>query len=338
MTAWLIFIAGLLQMPVLPPETPLQVGTSEGGSVVTAPKILRKVEPKYSSEALRAQIQGTVVYKIVVGKDGRPFRIEVLSPIGFGLDEAGQAAIEQWRFEPGTKGGEPVSVLATVEVNFRLQGRSFDEKAERRRITFNANLANLRSQEPKRVAGALKELRSLADQDYGPAVGVLGRVLFYGEGVPKDPVAGFALIQKAAKEDYGPALYQVGLAYVTGSPLPKDTEQGLKMMRNAATLGSPQAQFYLGALCEKGDTVPMDLDRARRYYRLCGTAGVDLCQLHMGILLRDKDPIQALAWFHLAKVQNNADATKLADTLQVSLTQEQIGKADRMQAQLVRKR
>jgi len=40
--------------------------------------------------------------------------------LGFGLDEKAAEAVSQWQFKPGTRGGAPVPVEATVEVNFRL--------------------------------------------------------------------------------------------------------------------------------------------------------------------------------------------------------------------------
>ena len=41
-------------------------------------------------------------------------------PIGLGLDEKAMEALNRWRFEPGMRNGAPVTVAATVEVNFQL--------------------------------------------------------------------------------------------------------------------------------------------------------------------------------------------------------------------------
>jgi len=40
--------------------------------------------------------------------------------LGLGLDQKAIEAVRQWRFKPGMKEDQPVSVKATVEVNFRM--------------------------------------------------------------------------------------------------------------------------------------------------------------------------------------------------------------------------
>jgi TonB family protein len=97
------------------PITPLRVG---GG--VTPPSLLFKIEPAYSETARLAKFQGTVVLYIVVGPDGVARDIRLVKGLGKGLDERAAEAITQWRFRPGQKDGQPVSVAATIEVNFRL--------------------------------------------------------------------------------------------------------------------------------------------------------------------------------------------------------------------------
>ena len=40
--------------------------------------------------------------------------------LGLGLDEKAIEAVRQWRFVPGRNKNQPVKVVATIEVNFRL--------------------------------------------------------------------------------------------------------------------------------------------------------------------------------------------------------------------------
>lgn len=89
--------------------------------------MIRKVEPEYSEEARLAFFQGTVLLQIVVGSDGQPRGFKLLRSLGLGLDEKVIAAVSAWQFRPGYKAAKPVSVLATVEVSFRL-GNNTDDR------------------------------------------------------------------------------------------------------------------------------------------------------------------------------------------------------------------
>jgi len=95
-------------------------GALRVGGGVTAPQLQHKVEPEYSEEARKAKFQGTVVLYIEVDTSGKATNIHVLRSLGLGLDEKAMEAVKKWTFIPGKKNGVPVTVQATVEVNFRL--------------------------------------------------------------------------------------------------------------------------------------------------------------------------------------------------------------------------
>jgi TonB family protein len=90
------------------------------GGGVTPPKLKSKVEPEYTDTARSAKFQGMVVLTMEVGTDGLASNIQLKRGIGLGLDEKAAEAIKRWTFVPGTKDGQPVTVMARVEVNFRL--------------------------------------------------------------------------------------------------------------------------------------------------------------------------------------------------------------------------
>jgi len=95
-------------------------GAFKVGNGVTAPIVLYKKEPEYSEEARKAKYQGTVVLYIEVDPSGRAVNPKVVRSLGLGLDEKALEAVRQWKFKPGYKDGKPVTVAATIEVNFRL--------------------------------------------------------------------------------------------------------------------------------------------------------------------------------------------------------------------------
>jgi TonB family protein len=90
------------------------------GGGVSAPRAIFRPEPEYSEEARKAKFQGTVVLSLVVGPDGRAHDIRVRRSLGLGLDEKAVETVRTWKFEPARKDGQPVAVLISIEVNFRL--------------------------------------------------------------------------------------------------------------------------------------------------------------------------------------------------------------------------
>jgi protein TonB len=79
------------------------------------------VEPEYTPEAKDAGLEGAVVIKAEVSPDGVPQNISVVKSLDPGLDANAVTAVSQWRFKPGMKDGEPVTVAVKIEVNFHLK-------------------------------------------------------------------------------------------------------------------------------------------------------------------------------------------------------------------------
>jgi TonB family protein len=98
-------------------------GVYRPGNGVQLPRLLREVRPQYTSDAMRAKVQGTVLLECVVRPDGSVGDVQVARSLDptFGLDQEAIKAAKQWRFAPGTRFGEPVSVLITIELTFTLR-------------------------------------------------------------------------------------------------------------------------------------------------------------------------------------------------------------------------
>jgi TonB family protein len=105
--------------PMMPPGTP--GGAFRVGGGVSAPVLLSKTEPEYTEEARAAKYSGTVLLYIEIGPDGIARNFRVMHGLGLGLDEKAIQAVRNWKFKPGSKDGQPVTVQATIEVNFRLE-------------------------------------------------------------------------------------------------------------------------------------------------------------------------------------------------------------------------
>ena len=98
-------------------------GTYKPGNGVTLPIVVREVKPQYTSDAMRAKVQGTVLLECVVKPDGSVGEVKVVRSLDstFGLDLEAMKAARSWRFRPGTRQGEPVAVLVTIELTFTLR-------------------------------------------------------------------------------------------------------------------------------------------------------------------------------------------------------------------------
>lgn len=98
-------------------------GAFKPGNGVNLPQPLKEVKPQYTADAMRAKVQGTVLLECVVLPDGSVGNVEVVRSLDstFGLDQEAIKAAKQWRFRPGTRFGEPVAVLVTIELTFTLR-------------------------------------------------------------------------------------------------------------------------------------------------------------------------------------------------------------------------
>ena len=103
-----------------PPPPAVEKKPVRPGGVIQPPRRIRDVAPIYPQIALTARREGTVVIDAIIGEDGRVKQTTVLKSVAL-LDEAALTAVRQWVFTPTRLNGEPVPVVMTVTVTFRLQ-------------------------------------------------------------------------------------------------------------------------------------------------------------------------------------------------------------------------
>lgn len=95
-------------------------GAFSVGGGVTQPIPIYAPDPPYSEQARKAKYQGSVVLSIVVDPQGTVHNIQVVKPLGLGLDQEAVKTVSTWKFKPGERNGVPVAVQMLVEVTFRL--------------------------------------------------------------------------------------------------------------------------------------------------------------------------------------------------------------------------
>ena len=91
------------------------------GGDVAPPVKIRDVKPFYPEAARESNVQGIVIIEAVISSTGEVEDATVLRGVPM-LDDAALEAVRQWRYTPPLLNGDPVSVIMTVTVNFRLNG------------------------------------------------------------------------------------------------------------------------------------------------------------------------------------------------------------------------
>ena len=88
---------------------------------LAGPVPIRKADPKYPSDLIKAHVQGEVVLYGIIRKDGSVDSIQVVRGLDPQLDQNAIQALSEWKFRPATRAGLPVDVEAVVHIPFLYQ-------------------------------------------------------------------------------------------------------------------------------------------------------------------------------------------------------------------------
>lgn len=95
-------------------------GVMSVGGGVSAPQLIHSVQPDFTNQARRANLQGIVSIQLIVDSQGNPQDIHVVRHLGMGLDQKAVEAVRQYKFHPAMYQGHPVAVQLVINVNFHL--------------------------------------------------------------------------------------------------------------------------------------------------------------------------------------------------------------------------
>ncbi|MBL4688232.1 MAG: TonB family protein [Nannocystaceae bacterium] len=84
------------------------------------PKAVKKVPIVYTTAGRAAELEGRVVLRAFVGRDGKVTRVKVLKSIGKQVDEPAAAALRGWTFDPARACGKTVESQFTIARDFKL--------------------------------------------------------------------------------------------------------------------------------------------------------------------------------------------------------------------------
>lgn len=104
------------QSPAPQPQVPTRIRVSQG---VAQGLIVKKVQPEYPPMARAARIQGDVILKVSISREGDVSTVNLISghPL---LAAAAIDAVKQWKYKPYLLNGTPLEVETQAVVAFRL--------------------------------------------------------------------------------------------------------------------------------------------------------------------------------------------------------------------------
>ena len=88
-------------------------------SVLQVSRLIKKVDPEYPKLARQAHLEGTVVAEALISESGTVDSLRIISgnPLFY---QSVLDAVMQWRYQPTVLNGEPIDVITTITVNFRM--------------------------------------------------------------------------------------------------------------------------------------------------------------------------------------------------------------------------
>lgn len=93
-------------------------------SVFVGPQIDQRfaaaLQPPYPPGKIRAEEEGKVVVRVLIGPDGRVIRVEKVEGDETFFRATATQATKRWRFKPATRDGVPVEGWRTMTVRFEL--------------------------------------------------------------------------------------------------------------------------------------------------------------------------------------------------------------------------
>lgn len=100
-----------------PPVPPLMAAAQD-------PRFAKDFQPDYPASELRAQRDGIVRIRVLIGVDGRVKAAESLSATSDAFFEATRRqALSKWRFKPATRGGVPQESWKSMSVRFEIKNQ-----------------------------------------------------------------------------------------------------------------------------------------------------------------------------------------------------------------------
>jgi hypothetical protein len=209
------------------------------------------------------------------------------------------------------KNATPITCLAVLSAA-AIGWRAYRQKVVERKLAEEASFC-----------------RARAEQGDAKAEYELGRMYYYGNGVPKDDTVAVRWGRKAADQGYAKAENGIASMYYYGYGVPQDYAEALRWYRKAADQGNAKAQDDLGSMYYYGKGVPSDYAEALRWYRLAADQGLARAEYECSYMYFHgygvpRDHVEAHRWFRKAADHGDEYARRTLGIVRIGLTKSQL--------------
>ena len=109
---------------VPPPPPPPSEEAQDFYAFDEPPQLIRFVQPKYPDLARQAQLEGTVLLRVLVDEDGKVLSVSVIqSDVTKAMERAAMEAAKKFLFKPAKQRTVPVKAHMAIPIRFKLHGR-----------------------------------------------------------------------------------------------------------------------------------------------------------------------------------------------------------------------
>lgn len=177
----------------------------------------------------------------------------------------------------------------------------------------NEKIHELTGASPEQDASTSTAKANAAADSAADADVAMAERLINGDGVPRDPARGVALLRPRAAAGHPQAQYLLGVALQRGDGTVRDEAQAAEWFGKSAQSGNVDAQYQLAVAYSRGQGVERDVAAASQWFERAAEQGHADAQYRAGEAYQigrgvAKNRAWATRWFAKAALQGVADA------------------------------